>query len=254
MIAAFLTATLLLAPPPQEQKVDPPDPKRVEQAVTELEQAFKKGDAEARTAAIARNAEVLDADVVAWIERGLRDKTDAVRQGAIEALRYMDHPDALEALESTYRRDRKLRKDPEAFAALLRAIGQHGSPSSIELLADDVWSVQDQGVVRARLYSLGHIRDPRSVRALLGEMKAAGRQRIQPHMEDFRLALMVLTGADQGASQDLWIKWWNDHKDGLEVAPEEPALPKRQAQSWAYYWGRGRVDERPRKRTGRGQD
>lgn len=251
MIHALLAAALLLAPP---QDPEAPDPARVERAVAELSEAFKKGGAEERNAAIERNRDVLDAEVVEWIERGLRDRSVEVQTGAIEALRTMDHPDALKALETCYRRDRKLRKNAELYAALLRAIGQHRSPSSIALLADDVWSVQERDVVRARIFGLGHIRDPRSVEALMGVMKSAGRQRIQPYMEDFRLALMALTGADQGASQDLWITWWNANKRDLEIAPEEPKLPKLKAQQWAYYWGRGRVEERPRRRTGRGRD
>jgi len=251
MIATILTAALFLPPLLAD---DPPAPERVERAVDDLHQAFKKGTAEDRTAAIQRNAGVVDGDVIAWIERGLRDKNVEVRRGSIEALRYMDHPGALRALEQTYRRDRKLRKDKETFAVLLRAIGQHRSPSSVALLADDVWAVQDQAVLRARIYSLGHIRTKKSVQALLGEMKSAGRQQIQPFMGDFRLSLMVLTGTDQGASQDRWLKWWNANKSKLEIAPEEPALPRREAKQWAYYWGRGRLDERPRKRTGRGRD
>lgn len=249
MIQALLTAVLLL--PLQDT---PPDPASVERAVTELSEAFKQKDSQKRASAITRNSQVVDADVIDLIERGLRDKSPEVVTSAIQALRYMDHPDALKALETTYRRDKKLRKDPQVFSSLLRAIGQHRSPSSIDLLADDVWSSLDQSVVRARLYSLGHIRDPKAVKALIGEMKSGGRQRIQPHMNDFRMALMALTGVDQGRSQDQWLKWWNDNKDGLEISPEEPKLPKAQAQTWSYYWGRGRVDERPKKRNRRGQN
>jgi HEAT repeats len=250
VIAALLTAVLLVPCLGSEA----PDPKRVDEAVADLERAFEEGGAPERVAAMQRQAGVADARVVAWIGRGLRDREVEVRRGAIEALRFTAHPDALAALEELYRKDRGLRKDAETLTALLRAVGQHRSPSSIALLSEDVWGVEDHGVVQAHLFGLGHIRDPRSVEALMGAMKSAGRTEIQPFMEDFRLALMVLTGVDQGPSQDLWIRWWNDNKRDLVVAEEEPALPKMLAQRWAYYWGRGRLDERPRKRGDRGND
>ena len=224
MIRLLMTAALFL-PAQATDAPDParPDPARVERALTELEQAFKDGEAEDRARAISACRDLPDAEIVKWVEKGLRRKETEVRDAAIETLRFLEHPDALKALESTCRRDKKLRKEPEAFAALLRAIGQHGNPSSIEiLLTDDVWAVQDRNVVRARLYALGHIRDERSVHALMGEMKSAGRVRLQPFMNDFQLALMVLTGDDQGQSQDLWMKWWNENKKKLEISPEEP--------------------------------
>jgi HEAT repeat protein len=252
LIAAILTAASLL---PLLQEPELPDPARVAQAVAELEQAFKDKDAAGRLAAVQRNAGVLDATVIERIARGLRDADATVLRGSIEALRFMPHPEALKALEAAYRRDRRsLRKDPETLAAMIRGIGQHGDPSSIELLRDDAWSVDDYAVVRARLYSLGHIRSEKSVHALLGEMKSAGEERMQPFMGDFRLALMALTGVDRGQSQDLWLQWWNENKDSLRIAPEEPPLPRRLAQQWAYFWGRPAPDERGPKRGERGND
>jgi hypothetical protein len=71
-------------------------------------------------------------------------------------------------------------------------------------------------------------------------------------MENLRVALMVLTGVDQGTSQDAWMAWWNDHKKTLEISPTPPALPRSIQNRWNEYWGlRGPVERRTR-RTDRG--
>jgi hypothetical protein len=109
-------------------------------------------------------------------------------------------------------------------------------------------------VVRARILGLGRIRDRRAVLELIGMMKKAGRARVAPYMDDFRLSLLVLTGADHGASQDEWFAWWNEHKKTLVVPPEPPPVPERDWRRWASYWGLPQVYERARRREDRGDD
>jgi hypothetical protein len=253
MLNVLVAAVLSVA---AQEPPSPVDPKRLEQALSELEQAFGEGTAQDRLTAMQRHGSLADPEVVEWIERGLRDHDATVRDAAIETLRFLAHPDALKALEAAYRRDgKRIRKDDvAAYAALIKAIGQHGAPGSIDLLTDDIWEVRDHPVIQARIFSLGHVRSEKSVDALFGLMKSGGRDRIQPFMGELRVALMVLTGADQGESQDLWIAWWNDNKKDLAVSPELPKLPKPVAQRWAYYWGEGQLDERGTKRSDRGRD
>lgn len=254
MLTALVAAVLLVAP--QEDSPVPVDEKRLEAALADLEKAFDEGTPEEKVAAMQRNGSIADPDVVDWIERGLRDHETAVRDAAIETLRFNAHPDALKGLEAAYRRDgKRIRKDDlPAYASLIKAIGQHGSVGSIDLLKDDIWEVRDHAVVQARIWSLGRVRDAKAVDALFDLMKSGGRQRIQPFMGELRVALFVLTGVDQGESQDLWLAWWNDNKKGLAIAPDVPQLPKDVAQRWAYYWGEGKVDERGTKRRDRGRD
>lgn len=254
MLTALVAAVLTFAA--QDEPPQSVDPKRLEAALAELEQAFDKGTEQDRVAAMQRHGSIPDPDVVGWVERGLRDHEAVVRDAAIDTLRFQEHPSALKALEGAYRRDgKRIRKDDVAvYAALIKAIGQHGDPGSIGLLTDDIWEVRDHAVLQARIFSLGNVRDAKSVDALFGLMKSGGRDRIQPIMGDLRTSLLVLTGADQGESQDLWIAWWNDNKRGLEVSPDLPTLPKQVAQRWAYYWGEGRIDERGTKRRDRGRD
>src|SRR5262249_49300774 len=147
-----------------------------------------------------------------------------------------------------------MQKDAGLYASLLRAIGQHANASSIEVLADDLWGVQDHGVIQARILSLGRIRTVTSAETLLGLMKAAGPNKIQPFMEDFRLALLSITGVDQGASQDLWLRWWNDKKSKLKVPETPPQLPKAMQARWDSYWGGKMYKDRQPRRGERGKD
>jgi hypothetical protein len=243
--------TLVLALVHLAQAPAPADPQRVKDAVAELQKAFKEGDAPDRIRAIEHGSEVVDAQVIDWIARGLRDQAE-VQKSAIEALRWMDHPEALKPLVETARRDKRLQKDAALHAALLRAIGQHPNVSSIDVLADDMWSDPDHGVIQARILALGRIRSPAAATALIGMMKVAGPNKIQPFMEDFRMSLMVLTGADQGQSQDLWLRWWNENKGKLKIEATPPQLPRLMQRKWDAYWSREGRGDKPARRGDRG--
>ena len=251
MLHLVLALGLCLAP--LAQKPAPPDPERVKAVVTGLERALKSGSKEEKSKAIQACAEVADTDVAKALGRGIADKELEIQRSSIEALRWMEHPEALEQLHGAARTRKELRKEPTVFTALLRAIGQHGNPKSIEILEDDVWAVVEAGVVEARILGLGNIRDKRSVEALMGLMKVAGPHRIQNVMPSFRLALARLTGVDKGQSQQMWQDWWNDNKAKFSVA-EKPAELARELQfRWDSYWGKERPYERMKKRGERGK-
>jgi hypothetical protein len=249
-----LLCALVLSIPVDFQNPVPPDAQRVKAAVAELEKAFKDGQSADRSKAIQNNRQVVDADVVRWIARGLSDRDTAVELAAIEALRFMNHPEALKELQSVAQRDGPMRKEPELYAALLKAIGQHGSASSIALLKDDIWSVPDYSVIQARIMSLGRIRTLAAADALIGMMRTGGPLKIQPFMEEFRIALAMLTGVDQGRSQDLWMRWWNDNHDKLKVDAKPPVLDKPLQKRWDAYWNADAREDRQQKRNETGKD
>ncbi|MDP6368743.1 MAG: HEAT repeat domain-containing protein, partial [Planctomycetota bacterium] len=197
--------------------------------------------------------------------KGLKDKEESVQLTAIEALRFFEHEKALDALHSTAKRDKKMRKEPELFKALIKAIGQHANPDSIEILGDNLWSPADHGVIQARILGLGNIRAKESVEELISMMHKAGWRKVQPFMEDFRVALVNLTGEDQGKSQPKWTEWWNDVKKTLEVSEEASSMPKAMQRKWERYWDieveakegeepEEKDDEKKRKRRKRGDD
>ena len=248
-----LLPLLLFVAPAFAQTPTPANAETVEKTITALKDASKK-PVDERVAVIRAAADVVDVKVIKEVASGLRDRDDAIKTATIEALRFMQHPSALDALHNTLKRDKKLRKNAELHAALIRAVGQHGSPESIDLLVDNLFAGDDYGVIRARIAALGNVRDKQAVDALFRLMKSGGRRRVQPFMKSLRLSLMVLTGADQGESQDLWHSWWNNNKKTLEVAQKEPRLPAKDQRDWDRFWGRERTYQRNKKRGERGQD
>lgn len=255
-------ALLVCLPAPalaqEEAPYEEPDPKVVEKALADLEEAFddKELTAEGRAQAIQLNAYIPHEDLIEFFADTLKDwKELEPRQAAVEALRYSPHPDALEALHTRWKRDKKkLKKEPELAAAVLRAMAQHGKEESIDYLADDLFSIKTRAAVRARILGLGHVRAERSVEELMGIMKSARRNSIQNYMTDFRVSLMVLTGADHGLGQNEWIAWWNDNKKTFEVREKPHLLPKKEQYAWDRYWGYDRMENRGKKREDRGDD
>lgn len=235
-----------------------PPPEKVAATLAALEEAFAADQKELapRVAAVQSAGAVESPEVVQWLERhALRHREREVQRATIDVLGLMERDEALAALHGLAKRDaRRLKKDTELYVAVLKAIGRHGSPSSIPFLTDDLFAVPDHAAVQARLFGLGNIRAKESVEELFQVMRVAGRQRIQPHMDSFRLSLAILTGADQGVSQDLWTKWWNDHEKGFTVAQEPPELPAELQSRWDRYWGNPPRYERQKRRGERGDD
>ncbi len=172
-------------------------------------------------------AEVRSKEVVTVLaRRGLRHENREVAMASIQALGMLDHPAALKQLHSLSKRDRKkLAKDPDLSVAVIKAIARHGNPDSIPYLIKDIFQAKHPKIDRARIVGLGGIRSTRSVEELFGLMRGAARNKIQPYMKDFRLALVVLTAVDLGQSQDLWMSWWIDNKKVLKVSYKPPVLP-----------------------------
>jgi len=230
------------------------DAQRVKSAMAELEKAWKSEAAADRVRAIQANGNVPDPEVVKLVARGLRDKEIEVQRAAIESLRFIGHPDALKELQALARDERPFKKDPQLHAALLRAVGQYGSSSSLHVLGDDPWSVADEHVLRARILGLGRIRTRESLERLFELMKLAGTQRIEALMPDFRLALVALTGVDQGNSEPNWQSWWTEHRAQWKVEEALSKLPRELERKWKDYWGEEESDYRPKKRSERGRD
>jgi len=250
-----LLLSIALLSPAQDPLVKPPSEERVEKAIEELKAAFdKKGDSEAKMQAITLSSEVLHPKVIDWIAKGLKDTDDEVRAATIESLRYMEHPDANDVLVTTLRRDKKLRKKPELYEALIKAVCQHADPKSFSLITDFNLNDETRDTLRARVYGIARFRTPEAVEALFEVMKRGRKGRVYASMGEISTALMVLTGVDHGKSETAWTRWWNDNKRGLEVSEELPKLPKKTLASWSRYWGLEIPEERRKSRGERGDD
>jgi len=253
-VPMLLAAALLVLAPLQDPAPPGPDPAAVRTAVTELKAAFEQGKAPERVSAIEKSATLADKGVIEWIAKGLKDGDASVVAASIEALRHLQHADALAALLATYERDKKLPKDPELYLKLIKAIGQHADPAAMAKLADAGINTDPGPVIEGRILAIANVRSPAAVEALIGMMRTAGRQRVTPYMPTFRLALMRLTGDDAGGAQEAWMTWWNDHKKDLKVEPKAPLLPKEMQRRWDYFWGNPFDQGRQRKRGERGGD
>lgn len=251
LLTAVLTAALVF-PPLQSQ--DGPSPEEVEKARVELDRALDAKEVEAQVAALTAYGRTPAAAVVDQVERGLAHKEREVKSSAIEALRFNAHPDALKALHKVLKKDKRLRKDAELYAALVRAVCQHGSASSLSLLGKNPLDKLDRQVGRARILGYGMIRERESVAELMKLLQSLGLRERQNYLSDFRIALYVLSGVDKGTNVEAWQAWWNDNKKTLKVAEEAPKLPEVEQLRWNRYWGLDLEYQRDTKRRERGDD
>lgn len=263
MLNLILAVTLLVAPPLQDDTppVDSPpgpDPAEVEEAIANLEKAFRKGKTPDRLEALQKYGKVNDGEVIDWIARGLKDKEKTVRTASIESLRWLEHPDALDALHTSYKKDRTIKKDDQLHELMIKAIGQHGHVSSIEILTDNSLAEAPRKVHIARIYSLGNIRDAESVEVLMDYMQRTGRGRrgAQPLMNEFRNALRVLTGEDCGRDEKAWADWWKQNEKDFEMSAEPTGLSRKEQAVWNKYWGLedDKKKEREKRRKKGGDD
>ena len=244
----------LLALCAQPQVTDTPSTDQVKATVKAVEEALHKGEPADRIAALAKASSVPDTAVAEAVAKALKDRDESVQKAALESLRFMDHPEALDALHSCYKKNSSLRKSDSLSGVLLKAIGQHGDSSSIKVLSDSPFSTVNGAAIRARILGLGNIRDKQSVEELVALMKKVSRRKIEPFMGEFRLAMLRLTGQDEGRSVDLWMKWWNNNKRTFKVAEVAPKMPRRDQEEWDDYWGNMAPRERSKKRGERGGD
>ena len=249
LTALLVVAALLQAPPPKPTEAEA---ERAKAVVTEIETAFGRADAGPKLRAIEGAASVPGPSVARALARGLADPDAAVRRAAIEALRF--HPDPRSFDELLARAKTKAAKDDaSSYAPLLRALGQKGDARAIDVLSENPWSAPDAQVIQARILGLGRIRTKESVEALTGLLQVAGPHKTQPFLKDFRLALWSLTGADQGESQELWLRWLRENKGRLQVLATPPDEPRELTRRWAAYWGEPARDSEEREGRERGK-
>ena len=97
--ALVLFALALLAPAfrAQEPRTEP-DAKLVEEAVERLEAAFSRKEEAPKISALQAASEVSSSVVVKAIARGFKEPEQEVKKATVQALRRIDHPDALATL------------------------------------------------------------------------------------------------------------------------------------------------------------
>lgn len=255
MLAPLLALCVLATQAGQGQK-PAPSAEDVARVVASLGAAFEARDVKGIELALEPARTVPHADVVRAVVRGMADERAEVKLATLQTLRWIDHPDALDALHRAAK-DRGLMKDPGLALAALRGIGQHAEPRSIPVLAHDPFEPGDALCVRARLFGLARIRTLEALEGVLGilaPVATSGQRLVQGRMDDARLALMLLTGVDQGRSPELWEAWWRENRKTFKIPPEPTPLPQELRMDWDSFWGERRRNEREPRREDRGQD
>ena len=240
----------------QEKKSAPVDATQAESvkaALAELRTALARGKSEERIAALGKAANTKDAGVVEAIAKALGDEDPKVQGAAIEALRGLQRKEALAALVGALERDKKLAKDAELAARLVKAIGSYGDAAAVEKLAA-AGIDGAHGVVEARILSIANVRSVRSVELLVELARGAADDKVGAHAETIRLALARLVGEDLGTARQRWLGFWSEQRKTLKVATQAPLLPKDMQRRWDMFWGNPSDPGRARPRGERGND
>lgn len=235
----------------------PPGPSKeeVQAAVKALEKGLAAKEPAERIAALQAAAEVVHADVVKGIAGATGDAAKEVRDFALDLLGKIDEPSALAALHAYAKKHRRtLPDDPDHYILVLKSAARHGDASTIPLLTDKLFDVDHHELIRARILSLGNIRDKRAVEALFDLMTKADRRKVTPFLAEYQLSFNVLLGVDVGRNQDRWLAWWNENRKTYALVAEFPKLPAESLRVWQEFWGLERTYTRNKKRGDRGQD
>ena len=239
-LAAALLCTVLLLPTGPDLAAD-----EVEDAALQgLTDAFGGESVPDQIAAI-RAAQATNTEAVskAIAKTGLESKDLSVQIAAMEALGSMNNPESVKALHHLYRAHASLQKDEAFFVTLLTEIGRLGDPSSVSLLVNQPFKNATQNTGRARIYGLGNIRTREAVEGLIHGLMLQGPQargvfgtRQDVLLPDFRTALTVLSGEDQGGDRALWTAWWRNNKKDFEIEADMPVIPAQLEKRWEDFW------------------
>jgi len=236
---------LLLLPMAASARADEATADREAEALRVLAKAFPKGSPSDQIAAIREADGVNTATVSKEIRKqALHSKNETVQIEALKALGRMDNPESVKALNNAYTAHESVRKDEKFFVTLLTEIGRLGDPSSVKILSDKPFKYATEKTTKARIYGLGNIRTIEAIEALIRGLALANSNArgvfTNPDLEtisDFRTALNVLTGTDQGEDKALWQNWWRSNAKTFAVDAELPVIPRKLEARWEAFWG-----------------
>lgn len=225
-----------------EQEVTPVDEIEPKEAAKLIAEALKDKTSDRLKAALYEYGEIDDKGVVKAITKGLAHKDPEVRTLCLEGLRWNPNKEALNALYKASKS--KLIVEAKGVAEeYYHALGQKENKKFLKILTDGLWTTPDSDALRARIHSLGRIREKQAVEELMGLMvqsggrgRRGGAGRSGRYMREMRVSLIVLTGVDNGENQNDWIKWWNDNKRTLKIDKEPWPLPKSLQRQWDNLW------------------
>jgi len=209
------------------------------EAIAALKEAAKDKDTTVLEATLAAVGRLADKGVVREIAKSLKSKDEAVALAAVTALRWNPDKEALTVLLKVAK-DKKVMGQEKVAVALTYALGQKADKKALSALTDGL-AVTTKGLgelMKAKVLSLGRIRDKASVEAILDFINGGVRRRTERKMPaDALAALQALTGQDIGKQISDWMDWWYDGKSSLKISAEEWPMPNDRAQrQWDRLW------------------
>jgi hypothetical protein len=223
----------------EDVKIDPAE------ALDKIKAAIKSESDIVILDAIEYAAEVEDNKVIGEFYKLLKHESAGVRLAALEAMRFNKHDEALKRLIS-FGSNKLLENDAEYLSEYIYALGQKANKKAAKLIKNDLvmTSAHDENVLKARVYSLGRIREVDSIETLLklsqsgggGGRRGRGGKTAKMRVE-IQTSLAVLTGIELGNSVLDWTSWWSDNKRSFKMPEAESKIDDRKLQAkWDSLW------------------
>jgi hypothetical protein len=251
MLSLLLTFSFVALPqdPPEIEKGQEPEvevevevdpPLTPEKATELLKTALKGKQIDLIFIAIEDAGRVADKNVVKQLGLAVKHKDAEIRVEALTALRFNQDPSAFKELLK-FKKYKPVLENDACAEAFFFALGQKADVKAIPVLTDGlVKTNRKDKATRARILSLGRIRDMKSLEALISMMNSGGGGRRgggnPPQMKEISLALQVLTGEEFNKRSD-WQTWWNNNKKKVKISKKEQEASTRKARAtWMTLW------------------
>lgn len=213
------------------------------EAAKELKAAFKDKKDDNTLAVLDAVGRIPSKLVTKELGAGLKHQSQEVVLATLEALRRNPDPTAVTVLVKQ-RKNKTILDDAKAAEAYAYAMGQKADKKCLKPLTDDLVasSKMPSEVLKAKISALGRIRDVDAIEAILDYSKTGavgGRRRggVKNIMKEAQRSLIVLTGTDQGTSQQAWQDWWSDNRKSFKVSEKEWSLENARTQrQWDNLW------------------
>jgi hypothetical protein len=231
-----ILALLVLACPLSTPQADTLSEKK-ERQVEQLEAALAANKPTDIVRTLRSAAKIDHPRVREAIAISLNSKNVGIQSASLEALRFQPNAEALASLHKMFTRKKVLLENPPLVAQLLRATGHRADMSSLAPLSAGGFRQDSDDVLRARIFAIGNLQGRDAINALLVGMNSTpDRQRLL-HMDEFRLALVKLTGADWGMDYEAWTDWWRENQGDVTLPKPDAPLPRYIERDWEAYWG-----------------
>lgn len=202
-----------------------------------LSSGLSRGRAGQRIAAVSEHGPQARGAELATLAAVLASPDRSLRLAALDALGRSSAPEAFEILLAhAATRDRSALADDLETSRLFLALARHNDARAIGVLAQRPCTQLGNATLRARLLGLGRIRKRASIEALLTIFEALPFAERQQHLQEFRVSLRVLTGAEAGHTLEAWRRWWSAQAPEFVPSAKEPELAGPDGARWRMEW------------------